>query len=144
MRLRFVKAPYGPYAENLRHVLNHIEGHFISGYGDAEDRPDKRIELNPEATETAERFLGRHAETLQCFEEVASLIEGFETPFGMELIATVHWVATAEGAHSVTDAERAVYAWGNRKRMFKPEHIRVAWDTLEHKGWLQKPDEARR
>ncbi|MCO6433648.1 type II toxin-antitoxin system antitoxin DNA ADP-ribosyl glycohydrolase DarG, partial [Nitrosomonas nitrosa] len=32
LRLKYQKAHYGPYAENLRHVLNAIEGHFISGY----------------------------------------------------------------------------------------------------------------
>jgi hypothetical protein len=47
LRLNYQKAPYGPYAENLRHVLSYIEGHFISGYGDAEDRPDKPLELMP-------------------------------------------------------------------------------------------------
>ena len=51
LRLRFTKGHYGPYAENLRHVLSHIEGHFISGYGDAEDDPEKQIELNVEASE---------------------------------------------------------------------------------------------
>ncbi|MDO8473207.1 MAG: macro domain-containing protein, partial [Dehalococcoidia bacterium] len=33
LRLRYQKAPYGPYADNLRHVLSLIDGHFISGYG---------------------------------------------------------------------------------------------------------------
>lgn len=35
LRLRFVKGPYGPYAENLRHVLVAIEGHLIAGYAAA-------------------------------------------------------------------------------------------------------------
>ena len=47
LRLRFAKAPYGPYAENLRHVLNAIEGHFISGYADGGDAPNKRLEVLP-------------------------------------------------------------------------------------------------
>jgi hypothetical protein len=34
LRLQFTKGPYGPYAENLRHVLNAIEGHLVSGYAD--------------------------------------------------------------------------------------------------------------
>ena len=34
LRLRFQKAHYGPYAENLRYVLQDIEGHFTSGYAD--------------------------------------------------------------------------------------------------------------
>ena len=41
LRLKFTKAPYGPYAENLSHVLNTIEGHMISGYADGGDQPEK-------------------------------------------------------------------------------------------------------
>lgn len=48
-RVRFAQGPYGPYAENLRHVLSRIEGHFVIGYGDAEDDPSRRIELRPAA-----------------------------------------------------------------------------------------------
>ena len=29
--LRYTRAPYGPYAENLRQVLHAIEGHLIAG-----------------------------------------------------------------------------------------------------------------
>ena len=37
LNLRFTKGHYGPYAENLRHVLNEIEGHMVSGYTDGGD-----------------------------------------------------------------------------------------------------------
>ena len=40
LRLKYQKAFYGPYAENLRHVLHEIEGHFISGYADGGDTPE--------------------------------------------------------------------------------------------------------
>lgn len=49
LKLQFKKALYGPYAENLRHVLTAIEGHLISGYGDGGDAPDKQLELVPGA-----------------------------------------------------------------------------------------------
>src|SRR5690606_2144595 len=29
LRLRYKKAPYGPFAENLGHVLKAVEGHFV-------------------------------------------------------------------------------------------------------------------
>ena len=45
LRLRYVKAPFGLYAENLRHVLRDIEGHLISGYADGGDAPDKQLAL---------------------------------------------------------------------------------------------------
>lgn len=136
LRLRYQKAPYGPYAENLRHLLSRIEGHFISGYGDAEDRPDKQVELVPEASKQAEGFLADHPDTLQRFDRVVNLIQGFETPIGLELLSTVHWVATRERAQTLDRAIAATYAWGDRKRMFKAEHIGIAWNVLCQKGWL--------
>jgi O-acetyl-ADP-ribose deacetylase (regulator of RNase III) len=136
LRLRYQKAPYGPYAENLRHVLSEIEGHFISGYGDAHDRPDVQVQPMPEAVQHAETFLDEHPETRRRFDRVARLIEGFETPFGMELLATVHWVATREGAATLDDAVRQAYGWGERKRMFQEAHLRVAWEALRDQGWL--------
>jgi hypothetical protein len=99
LRLHYEKAPYGPYAENLRHVLNHIEGHFISGYGDAEDRPDMPLELKPHAAEVAEAFLLGQADTHAHFDRVVELIKGFETPYSMELLSTVHWVITQRTGH---------------------------------------------
>ena len=38
LRLKYVKGPYGPYADNLRHVLNAVEGHFIQVLQAAEAR----------------------------------------------------------------------------------------------------------
>jgi O-acetyl-ADP-ribose deacetylase (regulator of RNase III) len=138
LRLKYKKALYGPYAENLRHVLSHIEGHFITGYGDAEDRPDIQIKLLPEAAEKAEKFLKNHVNTREHFNRVVNLIEGFETPFGMELLTSVHWVATREDAIIVDDAIAKTYAWNDRKRMFQAEHIHIAWEVLQQKGWLTK------
>jgi len=136
LKLRYTKAVYGPYAENLRHVLNRIEGHFITGYGDAEDTPERQIEINRESSDRAERFLRKHTETRSRLDRVGDLIEGFETPYGMELLSTVHWVATREGALTYEQALDLTYKWGERKRMFKPEHIQAAWRVLGHKGWL--------
>ena len=67
---------------------------------------------------------------------MADLIEGFETPFGMELLSTVHWVAAHEAATTPEQAIQKTYAWSDRKRMFREQHIRTAWTVLERKGWL--------
>lgn len=136
LKLRYAKGPYGPYLTNLRHVLNALEGHWISGYGDAEDAPDKPIELDADATERAAEFLKGHKTTLAHFERVLDLINGFETPFGMELLATVHWVARQEGAATPAEAIEKIYAWSERKRRFDPRQIEIAWGALQSKGWL--------
>jgi O-acetyl-ADP-ribose deacetylase (regulator of RNase III) len=136
LRLRYVKAPYGPYAENLRHVLHDIEGHLISGYADGGDAPDKQLSLVPGAVSDADAFLKSHAATHERFDRVARLVEGFETPFGLELLATVHWVATQERAVSKLDLERATYAWAPRKRQFSPAQIALAAEHLRAERWL--------
>ena len=136
LRLNYSKAIYGPYAENLRHVLSAIEGHFIIGYGDAEDQPERQIELKEDAANQAEEFVENHPDTREHLERVAELIEGFETPFGMELLATVHWVTSREGAATEEEAISKAYAWRDRKRMFQEDHLRVAWEVFSRKEWL--------
>ena len=136
LKLQYTKGPYGPYAANLRHVLNLIEGHFITGYGDADDAPERQIELKPEAAERADSFLQAHLATRERFGRVVDLIDGFETSYGMELLSTVYWVANQEGAKTPEEATDKTYAWNDRKRMFRPEHIHKAWDVLDQKGWL--------
>lgn len=136
LRLRYVKAPYGPYAENLRHVLTEIEGYFISGYGDGGEDPEKELSLVPGAIDEAGAFLSAHAELQQRFKRVAELVEGFETPFGLELLSTVHWVASRGGASSLEDIITDVYAWNDRKKQFTSRQIRLALEILSQKGWL--------
>jgi hypothetical protein len=138
LKLRYDKGLYGPYAANLRHVLSHIEGHFIQGYADAEDDPEKQIELIPEAVTKAEAFLAHHPDTREHFDRVVDLVEGFETPFGMELLSTVHWVATREGADTVEQAIAKTHAWNPRKQMFESGQICIAWNVLQQKGWLSQ------
>ncbi|MCC6643083.1 MAG: macro domain-containing protein [Deltaproteobacteria bacterium] len=136
LKLRFKPALYGPYAENLRHVLHAIEGHLISGYADGGDAPDKELALVPGAVRDATEFLSEHPETRQRFERVANLVEGFESPFGLELLATVHWVSGSSAAASLDDVVVRTYAWGERKRQFSARQIDVALRTLRAKGWL--------
>jgi O-acetyl-ADP-ribose deacetylase (regulator of RNase III) len=136
LRLKYEKASYGPYAKNLRHVLSLVEGHFISGYGDAEDDPERPIELLPGVSESASQFIESHPDTQARFDRVAKLIQGFETPYGMELLATVHWVCVREGAKSRGEAVEYTYAWNERKKGFDRKQITVAFEVLASQGWL--------
>lgn len=139
LRLKYAKAPYGPFASNLSHVLRAIEGHLVSGYADGGDKPDKELELVPGAVEDAEAFLNDKRDTVSRFDRVGDLVAGFETPFGLELLSTVHWVVKNEGARSATDATARVHEWNDHKKHFSPRQIDIAYSTLRDKGWLQAP-----
>ena len=137
LQLKYVQAPYGPYAENLRHALKAVEGHFLTGYSDGGDAPDKPLSLVPGAIEDARAFLERHQETKARFDRVGSLVEGFGTPFGLELLATVHWVLKNESTRDLDHVVERVYDWNSRKQQFSPRQIGIARSVLAEKGWLQ-------
>ncbi|MFQ5745313.1 MAG: macro domain-containing protein [Acidobacteriota bacterium] len=138
LRLRYQAHLYGPYAHNLNKVLEVLEGHLIRGYGDTQ-KPDVEIELLPGAVSKADAFLEKHRESRARLARVTELIEGFETPYGMELLSSVHWIAHRD-AERVRNAEEAIVQmrqWNERKRrMFRAEHIRIAWQRLDENGWL--------
>jgi O-acetyl-ADP-ribose deacetylase (regulator of RNase III) len=136
LRLRYVQAPYGPYAENLRHVLRAVNGYLISGFGDVDERPDRHITLIEGAAQRADQVLARSSRTAKRFDRVVQLVEGFETPYGLELLATVHWVAKHGSARTMERAVRATYSWGPRKQAWPQSHIQLAWGILKDKGWL--------
>src|SRR5207244_11202627 len=52
-RVDFVKHHYGPYADVLRHVLEKLEGHFITGYGAGDNKPAPAVYLLRGAAEEA-------------------------------------------------------------------------------------------
>lgn len=141
LRLAYKKYHYGPYADNLNHVLQHIDGHYIKGYGDRNQRSEMYV--LPEGRQQAEAFLDSHTDAHSRLEQVAQLIEGFETPYGMEMLATLHWVATQDNPNAAVDVEVAiqeVYEWSDRKRnLFKPSHLRKAWQRLQEQGWFSPP-----
>ncbi|MCI5210966.1 MAG: Appr-1-p processing protein, partial [Candidatus Electrothrix sp. ATG2] len=123
------------YAENLRHVLHAIEGHLLTGYADGGDIPDRQLKLLPGAVKDASDFLKDYPDTRARFDRVANLVEGFESPFGMELLSTVHWVIHKDSVHSVDEAVRRVHAWNNRKMQFSPRQVGLVVDVLSDKGW---------
>ncbi len=135
LRLRYAKGPYGPYAENLRHLLRKINGHFVSGYTAGDDTPGKHLELVVGAIEEADHCLDAHPETLRRLNKVQKLVEGFESAYGLELLATVHWIVTQEKAKTLPDVVDHTYAWNVRKKQFSPRQIKIAYETLAAQGW---------
>lgn len=142
LKLRYQKAPRGPYVENLRNVLADIEGHLISGYADGGDAPDKELELVPGAVEDARTFLEDHPETRKRFDKVSKLVDGFESPFGLELLTTVHWVATEHPNAADEEIIAHTYAWGKRKQQFSERQIRLALHVLKDQGWLESDSQS--
>ena len=138
LNLNFVKHNYGPYSDQLRHALNAMEGHFIIGLGDGV--VESEIEPVAEALADADTFIAKAGldDTLRRTQRVAELIDGFQSSYGMELLATVHWVAKNEASINSKDmATEAIHLWSNRKKhLMSRQHVCIAWDRLSDLGWL--------
>ena len=136
LRLKYEKYIYGPYANKLRHVLNCIEGHFISGYADGGDDPRKQLQIVPGAEKKAEEFLQEHPETSMRIQKVSELVEGFESSFGLELLATVHWLIVKENIKTLDQIIAHTHSWNDHKKQFTPRQIEIAVNRLVDKGWV--------
>lgn len=138
LKLNFAKEKYGPYAEALNHVLQRLEGHFVRGYGDRSR--EASIEVLPDGRNEVAAYLADDDATNKRIEVVNELIEGFENPHGMELLATVHWVMTEDprAQRDLPHAVSVLHAWNDRKAHVFPEaHIRIAWEQLQRLRWVR-------
>jgi O-acetyl-ADP-ribose deacetylase (regulator of RNase III) len=143
LHLDYAKARYGPYAETLNHVLQAMEGHYLRGYGDRSQEVRKLtpISLLPGAEDQARARLAEAGDgaTAGRVDAVLGLACGFASAYGLELLATVHWVMAREGGGAADDAAltRLVRGWSQRKgRLFTDAHVRAAADHLAQLGWL--------
>ncbi len=136
--LQYQKQQFGPYADELRHHLNAMDGIFLNGVNPTSPRAE--IKLRPGALEAATQYLSDHAVSLEHIQRVRRLIIGYETPYSMELLATIHWVALHEGASSFEKALERIQQWNERKmKRYQPRHVEKAWTRLASEGWIQEP-----
>ncbi len=117
-------------------MLHAVEGYMVTGYADGGDEPHKQLALVPGALEDAKAFLATEVATQVHLERVFDLVDGFESPFGLELLATVHWVAKEREVATRRDIESLVYSWSDRKRMFSQRQLTLAREVLAKKEWL--------
>lgn len=146
LRLRYAPGRYGPYADNLRSVLRDMEGHYLSGFGDGSARvmDAEPIVVLPGASEAAGEVMAGQVATRARIERVMTLVDGFESMYGLELLATVDWVISdGASADDIDAVVAAVHRWSPRKgRMFSPRHIGTAVKALREHGWLTSSAEA--
>ena len=132
--LNFEHQKFGPYSNKLRHVLNSIDGYYIDGF---KDSLHAEIHIKSNMLERINEEFKNYPDLDARFKRLSDLISGFETPFSMELLATVHWVITQEGAKTRDDVISKVHSWSERKaKMFTPEYIDIAINRLKNYKWI--------
>lgn len=136
LRLRYVAHHFGPYADNLNHVLERIDGHFIEGFGDRVNT--SQIKLIKSSIGEANSFLENDREARSCLTMVESLIDGYETPLSMEVLATVHWVVKHENYEPTNfdGIKSYIQQWNEHKASWKDSYLKKALIRLESCQWV--------
>lgn len=124
--LAFDKGHMGPYSPRLHRGLANMEGHYILGFGDGTGGARADLRLLPGTAEAAEAAVSGDDEFEKAWLRLADTTLGYEYPEGMELLASVHYVAAGRPAESSVLAER-LQAWSSRKaRLFTTRHVEGA------------------
>lgn len=139
LKLEFAQGRYGPYSERVRHLLQGMEGAYTTGHGDG---AAKVLDLSPivptkRGSAEAKEFLrmGGYDQVAKVIDQVMLLIEGFEGPYGVELLASTDWVVRNCGTGDVSATAARVREWTERKgRLFTEEHVSSAIAHLESVG----------
>lgn len=141
LELRFVAHRYGPYANRLEHLLNNLDGSYLhcnKRIGDAD--PLEVIWFDEPRKGLVQAYLGSEAKKYHdALESTASLIDGFESPFGMELLATVDWLLYKENVEPNVSALReglrhwrgGEHAAERKRRLFDDHAISIALERLK-------------
>lgn len=135
LRLAFEQGRYGPYSDQVRHLIQGMEGRYLDGFGDGSQAV---LDLAPIApTEDGRRqadelVAGQYPDVdADIVEPILSLVKGFEGAYGMELLASVHWVVSREPEANAASVVAAIRGWTDRKgRLFTEAHIERAMEHL--------------
>ena len=136
LKLQYKKFLYGPFAYNLQHLLSYLEGSYLIGDTRIMDtRPLDNIYLMHDKLPEVEDFVNNKCSAVEKerIEKVNNLIEGFESPFGVELLATVDWVVSQDKSTLKDTAKlySEVKRWNKRKAaLITDEHISLALSRL--------------
>lgn len=142
LRLQFRPNRYGPYADNLRHLLNQLDGSYLHSekrLGDAGALD--LIWFERRMKDTVKSYLESPpaARYLPALARASEVIDGFESPMGMELLATVDWLIRENQCEAEPAAVLAALPqWpgggesaGRRKqRLFDARLVGLAVDRL--------------
>jgi O-acetyl-ADP-ribose deacetylase (regulator of RNase III) len=142
LALEFRADRFGPYAHRLMHLLNALDGSYLHcerRIGDA--GPFDTIWFADEKKDRVALYLSTEAKIYQAaLQATTELIDGFESPLGMELLGTVDWLLHRERLPPhVEDIKSGLAAWKGsdkaaakrKQRLFDERLIGLALERLE-------------
>ncbi len=141
LKLQFESNYYGPYTDKLRHVLTALDGSYLKSDKRISDAdPLDVIWFDDKRRDRVNVYMHSEAKQyLPALDLTSQIIDGFESPYGMELLATVDWLIAKEGCEPTVEAIEtgikqwpAGERWAERKaKLFDRRSIGIALERLQ-------------
>lgn len=131
LNLDYEKGHYGPYSHKLQHLIKYLNGYYLN-FKHEETKPSTIVLLNN--FEKVEKYNQQNLTDDQHkrLKDVQNLTEGFESPYGLELLATVDFIYKQENIEDTDTMIAQIGNWTKRKKqIMKSYHIKVAHQRLK-------------
>ena len=145
--LRFRANRYGPYAQRLTHLLNGLDGSYLhcdKRLADAE--PFDTVWFEDSKRDQLDLYLrtSEAKQYLPALKATDELIDGFQSPLGLEALATVDWLISRENAEpTLSDIRRGIRDWPagpdharRKEKVFNDRLLQLAIERLEQAGHI--------
>lgn len=109
---------YGPYSGKVKHVLYYLNGSYITGYSSKDKKPFEELGLVPDAEQEILDYLNlpENTEYRQIVDKTKKFLQGFYTPFGLELLSTIDFLMKDDRSLSENELSLRLEAWSDRKK----------------------------
>lgn len=131
LNLQYEKGYYGPYSHRLQHLIKYLNGYFLNFRHEA-TKPSTPVYLKHLDKVEAYNKKNLSTEQQDRLSELQNLIEGFESPYGLELLATADFIYQQKQVKDTEELIKQIGNWTRRKKeLMKPFHIQVASQRLQ-------------
>jgi O-acetyl-ADP-ribose deacetylase (regulator of RNase III) len=115
LRLSFSADKFGPYADKMRHLLNALDGSYLHCEKRVADAsPFDAVHFDTEMQERLSAYFvtSDGAPFVEAVNKTDQLIDGFQSPLGMEALTTVDWLLERQHAEpTLIGIRQALNQW---------------------------------
>lgn len=132
--MEFKQGYYGPYSSRARFLLDAMNGYYIRGMEQMDAKPFEALELLPGKRPELNAYIVENLSVRQKsnLKKLTELIDGFQTAYGMELLASVDYIRRKYQVHSSEKIATQLALWSDRKaQLFPHNHIVIAQKHLD-------------
>lgn len=115
-KMKFERYIYGPYCDQVRHVLHAIDGGFIRGFADMSKKPFEPFDIIPEKMPEVRYMVESDILLNDIVTRACQFLDGYWDDFGLELMSSVDYLISIHPGSNVDDIYDSLIAWNERKK----------------------------